>query len=79
RQYVYERDVWLAYSLPAYSGIGLRSYLLAEFDVNKRITFWIRYSHTRYTDRDTIGSGADMISGKEKNDLRIQARIKILN
>ena len=51
---------------PAYSGIGLRSYLLAEFDVNKRITFWIRYSHTRYTDRDTIGSGADMISVKEK-------------
>lgn len=77
RQYVYERDVWLAYSLPAYSGTGIRNYLIAQYDFSKRLSLWIRYAHTRYTDRDEIGSGADLISGKEKNDFRVQARIKI--
>ena len=79
RQYVYERDVWLAYSMPAYADTGVRSYLLAEYTFSKRLTVWLRYGHTRYTNRDSIGSGADAISGKEKNDVRVQARIKILN
>lgn len=79
RQYVYERDVWLAYSLPAYYGTGLRSYILFEYAISKRITVWFRYGHTRYTDRNAIGSGADTIQGKEKDDLRIQARFKIIN
>lgn len=76
RQYVYERDVWLAYSLPAYSGVGVRNYLLAEYTVNRNLSLWIRFAHIRYTDRNEIGSGVDTIEGDTKNDLRIQARIK---
>ena len=76
RQYVYERDVWLAYSLPAYSGKGIRNYIVAEYAFSKKFSIWIRYAHTRYTDRDMIGSGADSIVGREKNDIRIQTRIK---
>lgn len=77
RQYVFERDVWLAYSLPAYSGQGVRNYLLAEYSVNKKLSLWFRYAHTRYTDRDEIGSGMDRITGNSKNDFRVQARIKL--
>jgi hypothetical protein len=77
RQYVYERDVWLAYSLPAYDGKGVRSYIVAEYNFTKKFTVWFRYAHTRYTDRDEIGSGVDTISGSERNDIRIQTRIKI--
>lgn len=77
RQYVYERDVWLAYSLPAYAGKGVRNYILAEYTFTKKFAIWIRYAHTRYTDRDEIGSGADTISGNERNDIRIQTRIRI--
>ena len=76
RQYVYERDVWLAYSLPAYSGIGIRSYVLGEYTMNKHLSFWLRFARTRYTDRDEIGSGADTTKGNIRNDVRIQARIK---
>jgi hypothetical protein len=76
RQYVYERDVWLAYSLPAYAGVGIRNYVLAAYTVNKHLTVWIRLAHIRYTDRNEIGSGADTIEGDTKNDLRIQTRIK---
>lgn len=76
RQYVYERDVWLAYSMPAYSGIGIRSYILAEYAVNKKLTFWIRYARTRFTDRDEIGSGPDTITGNTKTDIRIQMKVQ---
>ena len=76
RQYVYERDVWLMYSLPAYDGRGVRSYIVAEYNFTKKFTVWFRYAHTRYTDRDEMGSGVDTISGNERNDIRIQTRIK---
>lgn len=76
RQYVYEHDVWLAYSLPAYSGIGIRNYILAQYTVNKHLTFWLRYAHTRFTDRETIGSGGDTIEGNVRNDIRMQMRIR---
>lgn len=76
RQYIYEQDVWLAYSLPAYDGVGVRKYLVLQYKMNKKITFWIRYSHTRYTDRNVIGSGMEEISGNTKNDLKFQLRIK---
>jgi hypothetical protein len=76
RQYVYERDVWLMYSLPAYDGKGVRSYIVAEYNFTKKFTVWFRYAHTRYTDRDEMGSGVDTISGSERNDIRIQTRIK---
>lgn len=75
RQYVFERDVWLAYSLPAYSGVGVRGYAMIEYMFHKKLTCWVRYAQSRYTDRDEIGSGADTISGNRKTDVRIQARI----
>jgi len=77
RQYVYERDVWLAYSLPAYSGKGVRKYILAQYTVNKHLTFWIRYANTRYTDREEIGSGVETIEGNVRNDVRVQMRLKL--
>jgi hypothetical protein len=74
RQYVYENDVWLAFSLPSYSGKGLRSYLLVEYRMSKRWSIWLRYAHTRYIDRDAIGSGADVVQGNVLDDWRIECR-----
>lgn len=76
RQYVYERDVWLAYSLPAYSGNGIRSYIMAEYALSGRLTVWLRWAQTIYTDREVIGSGADAITGNQRNDVRMQVRVR---
>ncbi len=76
RQYVYERDVWLAFSFPAYYGVGVRSYAMVHYKVNQKIDLWVRWARTSYTDRDTIGSGGETIYGNTKNDLKFQARIK---
>jgi hypothetical protein len=73
RQYVYENDVWMAFSLPAYYGVGIRNYLLLQCKVSKSLSLWMRYSRTRYTDRDEIGAGLDAIAGNIRNDLKFQA------
>jgi hypothetical protein len=77
RQYVYERDVWLAYSFPAYNGKGIRNYVMIQYKLTSKIDIWLRWAHTRYTDRDSIGSGGETIDGDTKNDLKFQARIKL--
>ena len=77
RLYVYEKDVWLAFSFPAYYGVGIRNYLLVQYTVSKKIDLWLRWAHVRYTDRDTIGTGSEAIDGNTRNDLKLQARIRI--
>jgi hypothetical protein len=77
RQYVHENDVWLAYSLPAYDGRGTRSYIMIDYAITPKLTVWIRYAHTRYTDQEEIGSGPDAIPGNRRNDVKFQLRFKL--
>jgi hypothetical protein len=76
RLYAYERDVWLAFSFPAYNGKGARHFVLMEYRLTKKIDLWIRWAQTRYTDRDTIGSSGETIVGNTQNDVRFQVRIR---
>jgi hypothetical protein len=77
RIYIYERDVWLAFSFPAYYGVGIRNYVLLQYRITKKIDVWLRWAQTRYTDRDRIGSGTETIEGNVKNDFKIQTRIRL--
>jgi hypothetical protein len=76
RHYAYENDAWLAYSLPAYSGTGVRNYALIEYKAHKRLTVWLRYARTRLVDTEEIGSGEDLIAGNTRNDVKFQARFR---
>jgi hypothetical protein len=76
RQYVYENDAWLAYSLPAYAGVGVRNYALIEFTMHKNLAFWLRYARTRLINEIEIGSGQDTIEGNTENDVKFQVRLK---
>ncbi len=77
RLYAYERDVWLAFSFPAYNGKGARHFILMEYRLTKKIDLWVRWAQTRYTDRDAIGSGGETIVGNTQNDVRFQVRIRL--
>ncbi|MEQ1588211.1 MAG: helix-hairpin-helix domain-containing protein [Cyclobacteriaceae bacterium] len=77
RLYVYEKDVWLAFTFPAYYGVGIKNYLMLQYAVSKKIDLWLRWGYERYTDRETIGSGGETIEGNTQNDLRFQTRIRI--
>ncbi len=76
RQYVYERDVLYAFSIPAYQGKGLRSYLLLQYKFNRALSFWARIARTRFTDRETVSSGLEAIEGNAKTDVKFQCRVR---
>ncbi|GIV37738.1 MAG: hypothetical protein KatS3mg032_2117 [Cyclobacteriaceae bacterium] len=74
RQYVYENDVWLAFSFPALYDKGIRSYLLLEYRLSQALTLWCRAAHTAYANRTETGSGPDRIASPERTDIRLQVR-----
>lgn len=76
RQYVFENDVWLSFSMPAYYGVGVRKYVMVQYKINRTYTLWLRYSDTRYLNRDKIGTGPDEIEGDRQNDIKFEFRIK---
>jgi hypothetical protein len=76
RIYAYESDVLYGYSVPSYSGKGLRCFLLAEWSPFRRMDFWVRYAQTWYSDRNVIGTGLDLINGNTKSDVEVQLRIR---
>ncbi|MBA4054078.1 MAG: hypothetical protein C0490_05140 [Marivirga sp.] len=76
RQYAYENDVLLAYSMPAYNGIGVRKVLMIEYKLNRYLSFWLRYGTIRYPYEEKTGTGPDTIEGNTRNDVKFQMRIK---
>lgn len=77
RQYVYEKDVLYAFSIPAYFGRGIRSYLMAQYQVSSKITIWGRWSKFSYRDAEKISSGLQEIRGPIRNDFKLQAKISL--
>ena len=76
RQYVTERDVLSAFSIPAFFGTGTRVYVLIQQTLGSKVDAWLKISHTQYRHQDTIGSGLDEISGPERSDVRCQLRYR---
>jgi hypothetical protein len=76
RQYSYEDDVLYSFSLPAYLDQGTRNYILLEYDFSRKITLWVRYARTRLTNQKTFGSGLDAIPSPERNEMKMQLRIR---
>ncbi len=77
RLYVYERDAWLAFSFPAYYGRGTRQFVLLQYKLTSKIDVWLRWANTTYLNQEIIGSGGDQINGNSRNDIKLQARIRL--
>lgn len=70
--YTFENNVLYSFSIPALYDTGYRSYLMTKFSITQTLDFWIRYAHTRYTDRTHIGSAYQRINGNQQNDITFQ-------
>lgn len=75
RLYAYENDVLYSYSIPAFFDKGFRYYLNLNYDLSRKLTIWLRWAQTLYTDKQSIGSGLDEIQGNSRSELRLQARL----
>ncbi len=74
RIYAYENDVLFSFSVPAYYGRGVRYYFNASYDINRRLTLWLRFAQTYFSDREVISSGLAEIQGRTRSDFRVQLR-----
>ena len=72
RMYAYEDDILYSFSIPVFYGKGYRYYFNIKYDINKKLSFWMRWSQTIYKDQNTIGTGLDQINGNTKSTLELQ-------
>ncbi|WP_229212815.1 ComEA family DNA-binding protein [Dyadobacter soli] len=72
RQYVYEKDMLYAFSIPAYYNTGIRHYLMLRYTVSKQLKVWLRWSQTRYSDIEKISSGLNEINGNKRSEAKLQ-------
>lgn len=76
RVYAYENDLLYYFSIPAYSGQGIRFYLNIKIEISKNFDFWLKYAISHYSNQNTISSGLEEINGNKRSELRGQIRMK---
>jgi hypothetical protein len=77
RIYTYEKDLRYAFSIPAFYGKGNRFYAMINYKIKNKIVFRIKYSQTRYSDCQIIGSGLNLIDGSLKSEIKAELQIRI--
>ena len=75
RLYAYENDVLYAFSVPAYYGNGIRTYLNLKYQPLDAVTLWLRYARTTFLDREELGSGLDLNETNHSSEIKIQLRV----
>jgi hypothetical protein len=77
RVYNYESSLLYTSGSTSYYYQGIRTTLLASIPIAKQTLFInAKLGMTRYFNRDTIGSGLEMIDGNHREDLQVQVRWK---
>jgi len=76
RQYVYEKDVLYAFSIPAYQDTGSRSYVLLQYKFSKKFQLWARYAQFRFVDEFTVGTGNEEIDGNTRSEVKLQMMMR---
>jgi hypothetical protein len=55
--------------MPSFYGEGVRLALSGRYNITSRFSFSAKIGHTRYFDRETIGSGTEQIIGNSRTDV----------
>ena len=69
RLYSYERNILTTFYMPSFYGKGMRLALSGRYNITSRLSFSAKIGHTRYFDRETIGSGTELIEGNSRTDV----------
>ena len=76
RIYAFENNMLNVFYIPAHHYKGSRAYLLLRWTFAKRFDLWVKYGVFLYSNRQSIGTGPEMIEGSQKSDIGIQLRVK---
>ena len=77
RMYAFENDVLYSFSIPVFYDKGFRYYLNLNYDVSKKLTVWLRWAQTVYTNKTSIGSGLDEIAGNKRSEVKVQVQYQL--
>ena len=69
RLFSYERNIVQTFFMPSFHGKGYRLALSARYNFSSRLQVSVKAGQTRYFNRDTIGSGTELIDGNSRTDL----------
>jgi len=76
RLYSYEKNLLNSFYMPSFYGQGYRTAISVKYEATAALTLSLKAGHTRYFDRDTIGSGTELIEGNRRTDLYFYLRWK---
>lgn len=74
RLYAFENDVLYSYSIPVFYDKGLRYYLTFNYNLGKRVSFWMKLAQTVQGNNRSMEAGSDNIDGNKMIEIKIQAR-----
>lgn len=77
RIYAYENDLLYTFSIPAYYGKGLRTYLNLKYKISPKADIWFKVANTWLRNAESIGSGYNEIQGNQKTEVKFQLKLKI--
>lgn len=76
RIYIYEPEVLYGYSMPAYSGRGIRVCLVLKYAITRWCQVWARGAVTHFNDRTEVGSGLEVRAGNIITELTGQVMFR---
>jgi hypothetical protein len=74
RLYAFENNVLWTFAIPAFSGRGIRNYLVGQYQISPKLTAYLRIARTTYTDREEISSGLQTITGNTQTETSLLLR-----
>ncbi|MBL7963996.1 MAG: helix-hairpin-helix domain-containing protein [Flavobacteriales bacterium] len=77
RVYAFESDLIGLFSIPPYSGRGMRWYAMVRLTPQRRVDLWVRYGSWIFNDQNVISSGLQEINGNVRSDVKVQLRIRL--
>ncbi len=75
RIYAYESDLLYEFSVPMFTGRGIRSYLVYRHELNSRFSIAFKYGVSFFPENQTIGSAYETINANNRHEFKFQCRL----
>jgi hypothetical protein len=76
RIYTYENDLLYTFNIPSFYNEGTRSFAMVKYTPSRGLDIWLKYSLTRYSNKETISSGVYEIAGNRKSEIKMQVLVR---
>ncbi len=74
---VYENDLLYQFSMPSFSGKGVRSYINLAYKLNNTINMRLKFGKTYYSGIEEMGSGNSRVDGNARGEIKYQIIVNI--